>query len=933
MKSWSTSILVTVLACVTLVHSQPVPAADPAAPAKPKGPAAAPAKPPKKQADAPKGTYFQARVDLPAHAAHDAFDVKALLGKPLPFELKAPNGGSVLIYCTTSDVTKCDAKLLQKIQTDIVTLADDRSFELIHFEHAAYATGIVKQAQALNYRGITVEAVGVNAVKITRSSAVGNPEYEQFKKDLRQLAWKFQPEAPASRVYYLAASDAATALGASSGPGDKSGASANGGASATVTVQNLAASDVGPCPAASKAASTGTKTDKSSSTDNSNSGDDAGGSDSSTDPSPGSGAADSGGNKTQSGCPSLISQSAGGDQSQKDSSKSKVTVAAVNGDSLVFTDGTLGDDAAIAQRKRILALIDFPRPEVLINTLSFQSSASNPKALADCDQQLQSQIGTYNDSLQAAMARAWLYLQHQIEGRHFFDTTFYNYLTQRFVADSLAGENITELRLSDPQREGLHLCSQGKYCLGYTSLFRPLRPSLTDMLLAVVASRDPSGEFRAATGRMQGFGFDASPWPVDLSSVKSCDERDAKVWKQADNSNPNPHFFPMYCFAETIAAVYPNLDNNNLGKPLRAALVNFLFQYKMSQQYPEEFSSYELGQSAQELNSELNPLIVAFNRDLSAALRPIQERAKCDMKENGKFGWAGHGNQFVNNGIITVRTVSGKETVVDTETQSFFDVTEAPSITDVINSVGQAESNIPKVLKTNLTANEAAVIIGALNSVQPTTSQVSRAFKIDITPHSLSGASAAELDVNLTTGDSAPPTRYAGGKSSSDNLSRISKNNITTKVRLESIKLFEISSFTAVVAQSRHNFPVLPPFVTIPYIGSFLSWPVPGAKEFHRSTAVMSAVVVPTAADIASGVVFSKDRILMPGNYNEPGRPICTGEHGVTRCNAKSALSLADFRGVSISEFNKRMASCFSVPDSLEGPCDSITFDSLLPGR
>ncbi len=239
-------------------------------------------------------------------------------------------------------------------------------------------------------------------------------------------------------------------------------------------------------------------------------------------------------------------------------------------------------------------------------------------------------------------------------------------------------------------------------------------------------------------------------------------------------------YLPMYCFQEVIKVGYPNNDVN-AGKPLRAALVNFLFQYKVSQQYPQEFSAYELSQSAQELNSELNPLIVAFNRDLNAALSQSRMFAQRGYPGIGWGGWAGHGTRFLNNGIITVRTVSGKETMVDTETQSVFDVTNPPSITDVINSVGQAESNIPKVLKTNLTANEAAVIIGALNSVQPTISQVGRDFKLDITPHSLSGASSAELDVNMTTGEPAAPTRYAGGKSSNDNISRIAKNNITPR--------------------------------------------------------------------------------------------------------------------------------------------------------
>ena len=402
-------------------------------------------------------------------------------------------------------------------------------------------------------------------------------------------------------------------------------------------------------------------------------------------------------------------------------------------------------------------------------------------------------------------------------------------------------------------------------------------------------------------------------------------------------SKHNPKIFPMFCFREAVQAGFPTGDADiTAAKPLRAAFANFLFQYKLSQQYPHEFSGYDLSQSAQELNAELNPLIVAFNRDLAAALAPLQQVANFDPKSNGWMGFSGHGTRFINNGIITVRTVSGKETVVDTVTQSFFDATNPPSITDVINSIGQAEKDTPAVLKANLTANQAAVIIGALNSVKPSTSKVGREFKIDVTPHSLSGASSAELDVSLNTSESAEPTLYSDGKSSSDNLSRVGVHTTVTKVRLESIKLFEISSFTAVLQRSRRNFPLLPPFVEIPYIGSIFSVPLPGAKEYHRSTAIMSAVVVPTAADLASGIAFTKDRVLVSPNRNgsdqacslqdvlhEPGE-------GKKECRLEPALSLRDIPG-SITEFNKVMVRCLSEPKGLRlNPDCKLTFNDVL---
>ena len=100
---------------------------------------------------------------------------------------------------------------------------------------------------------------------------------------------------------------------------------------------------------------------------------------------------------------------------------------------LVFSDAHPGDDEDIAEKKRILAALDFPRPEVIINTFSFQTSASDPQVVVQANEQLQSAIGGYNDALQAALYRAWFYLEKRISEHNFFDPGFHDYLTKRYV--------------------------------------------------------------------------------------------------------------------------------------------------------------------------------------------------------------------------------------------------------------------------------------------------------------------------------------------------------------------------------------------------------------------------------------------------------------------------------------------------------------------
>jgi hypothetical protein len=60
--------------------------------------------------------------------------------------------------------------------------------------------------------------------------------------------------------------------------------------------------------------------------------------------------------------------------------------------------------------------------------------------------------------------------------------------------------------------------------------------------------------------------------------------------------------------------------------------------------------------------------------------------------------------------------------------------------------------------------------------------------------------------------------------------------------------MFEVSSFTALVQRPRNKVPILPiPLVEIPLITDLIGLPLPGAKVYHRSTAIVSALIVPTA--------------------------------------------------------------------------------------
>jgi hypothetical protein len=85
------------------------------------------------------------------------------------------------------------------------------------------------------------------------------------------------------------------------------------------------------------------------------------------------------------------------------------------------------------------------------------------------------------------------------------------------------------------------------------------------------------------------------------------------------------------------------------------------------------------------------------------------------------------------------------------------------------------------------------------------------------------------------------------------------------------MKLFELSSFSASLRRKNRSFPLIPPFVELPYIGSLVRIPLSSDPTFHRSFAIAGAIVVPTAADLAFGIPFVGDRqVIGPRHYMPP---------------------------------------------------------------
>jgi len=74
------------------------------------------------------------------------------------------------------------------------------------------------------------------------------------------------------------------------------------------------------------------------------------------------------------------------------------------------------------------------------------------------------------------------------------------------------------------------------------------------------------------------------------------------------------------------AACNPSLTGERR-QVLRASIADFLFQYKWSFQYQNEFVAYDLSHSADKLDGQFAPIVEGFNRDVEAYLTSLFQQA------------------------------------------------------------------------------------------------------------------------------------------------------------------------------------------------------------------------------------------------------------------------------------------------------------------
>jgi hypothetical protein len=945
----------------------------------------------------------------------DAPTIVSLLGNPTPFLFAAQGPNTIAIYSTRQPLHDDENTILNSFQDSIAALAGRTAASLgiapppakpfsveLSIPHATALGDLATRINGLNYSQFTVQNVGSDKVRVTAAAAPECDTWTGFLSDIRHMGWQLVSEPMSTRLFYLSSSDVATAF---------TGLAPAAAAAATPAATAPAASATPATPAAATPAASATAAATSSNASIVVTQPPGSNIQIRSDTTPCVVAGLASGNTGACGSaatpaatpatPAAPTTPAAIPAPKATLGMASVAVAMGTGeqtppDLLVFSDTNPGDDAQVQERLRIIAQLDLPRPEMIVNAWVMQNSSASQRAMGAFSNMVKGIVADYDSQFEWVVLRGWHSLKTQSASPGYFNEPFRGYLADRFVADTYqknkAASTVQDLsqafldnsqaKLADPiaptTRTRLGICERGRYCLGYNNLFSPLKPALTDLLLTIVAAQHPVDAATNAIAEVEGHS-PALPAPL-APNVAACNvpnpavrSRCRAIWNTLDldhvspppgnptcadldyrgildsllNSAGHEPRVHLRCFAEEVRKLLSANAPPPYGAGLiRAAIADFLFNYKMSQHYPHEFSPYDLKTSADALNTALSPIIDAFNRDLTS----YQLFVRADMQYRVDLLNARNDDRccvkrlfgvdkpsFFNDGLITVRTISGQWTYVNTTSQSFLNASTAPELSTLLNSLSGTNPNSSgagSLASTALSASplkRSELLAGALANYQTTFAQIGRTLQISAIPRSLSTASSAEIAVTLNADESAGGPAYTGGGASDPalNTSRVANHDTATRVRVDSVKLFEISSFSAIVERSRSRFPLLPPFVEIPYIGTFAGIPLGAAKEFHSSTAVLSAYVVPTASDIAYGLRFVSD--LVVDGLNSGPCSFYKGAAGpdVTHaCLFRKALSLHDLNNQPVSNFNKEMVRCLATDTSAAG-CQRVSFDGV----
>jgi hypothetical protein len=633
----------------------------------------------------------------------------------------------------------------------------------------------------------------------------------------------------------------------------------------------------------------------------------------------------------------------------KSSAISSSSAGAFN-DTVVLADPA-GKDEVINQARRMIAQLDEPRPQVTINAWSLQLSSDKQGAIDELVPQARRLAGEYNDALQRAILSGWSVLTKDVATRDsFLDPTFANYLCSATTYGRPADPAGAPVLHTKAITQGFCGSNDSSlyYGLGYTGLFDQSPPDLVRMLITVAAAKNPREAAEEVLDAMEGKppGY-STRQPIAYTGCIDLDEQQLSGGLRTAEANRKeegdiitllrtgraPSAIGFSCTRarlEELLNTTPTPAASSFIGQFRAAIADYLFQNKMKTEYPNDFEAFLYPASAAQLDATLTPIVDGFNQDLEVLQQHLQRQLTGNVSNNKHLS-------YTSNGLVTVKVVSGNQAQVTTQSQNYFAqnptmklenfasqlVQGVNTATTAQNSDSKATAAVPPPSALGGTLSTIIPAIAAYAAAQPAqvTAKVGSGLAMTVTPFTLSSASGAELAVNVTYNENAASMISSDATKSQPNddlNSRVSEHAVTTMVRMDSLKFFEISTMQSVIARQKERWKPIDPVIELPLLDG-LGYGIRRKPQviYNQSEIFLEATIVPTAADLGNSLLMQNDQIEPSACVDkaETGY-IEKTEHGYMEAHKPEDFCTAWTKGQNelyrIMDYHKSMLAYFS---------------------
>ena len=484
---------------------------------------------------------------------------------------------------------------------------------------------------------------------------------------------------------------------------------------------------------------------------------------------------------------------------------------------------------------RIIATLDLPRERVNLDMWGIVISGDNPREMANVMREVNQEIAQTQRLLRETY--------------------------RKLVEFSRAEEDDdTDLKYKELLEE----------TLGYTTALDAGRPSLsmTDILLRINAAKEPVDNYNEVAKELCEL-FQGTDYQDYITSLQ-------KNAKKGKIPIPFENFLRLGLLQGNLPSPQP--AKNDQSQPScegnikdqksvqsaklenltrRRAVLDFALQYANLRNNPNDFDPQSLQQSAESLNTLLDPLVEAINQDVSDLfIQPTLERIQAIVRKYRHV-------QYAEVGKTRVATLNGSKSTVASKSVSTFEGNPPLRLNELLQEVNAVSANtegvVPDIPITvgaqTIPAKLLVDVVAALSKDTSTWRELTSGISLDVTPSVLYNSASAELDIDFTIGPkdvTAEIERNSG--ENARKLSRINQNTVQTKVYVNTLDIFALSTFNSqtTVDGGRGYVPIIGPvwkgiFSSIPIFGELFSWRNPPQNVQHQSILLTNSFIVPTA--------------------------------------------------------------------------------------